>query len=346
MSLQEAFARFLPQIEGELHEIVRPTHYRLDSYYGMMQYHLGWADENLQPFQAKSGKRLRPFVCLLTCEATGGDPYQALPAAASVELIHNFSLVHDDIQDGSHYRRGRRAVWDIWGAPQAINAGDGLFVLARQALHRLCERDVPLERYRAANQALDRACLLLCEGQYFDMAFEERLDVDMEQYLAMIRRKTATLLATAAQVGVLVASDDPVLAGHYYRFGENLGLAFQIQDDVLGIWGDEERTGKSTATDIRDKKKTLPIVYVLNHPDERISAWQLIELYQQPAPLGEARIATVLNLLERAGARGYAEERAQHYYEQALASLDETGMDNGAQTALREMAAWLLGRDA
>jgi geranylgeranyl diphosphate synthase, type I len=340
MSLEAAFARLLPLVEAELQNTVRAPHHSLSAYYGMMQYHMGWVDAELRPVEYQGGKRVRPIVCLLSCEAAGGDAAQAMPAAAAVELVHNFSLVHDDIEDGSHYRRGRRTVWDVWGAAQAINAGDGLFVLARQALHRLLERGVPLARCQAVSAALDRACLLLCEGQHFDMAFEGRLDVDLDQYLAMIRRKTATLLATAAQMGVLVASDDGALAGDYYRFGENLGLAFQIQDDILGIWGDEEHTGKSTATDIRDKKKTLPVVYVLNQPTEPALARQLAEVYRSPAPLDAGAIQTTLGLLDRAGARQYAEKAAGDYHAQALASLDH----GEAVSGLRELAASLLGR--
>ncbi|MGD2206668.1 MAG: polyprenyl synthetase family protein [Anaerolineae bacterium] len=352
MSLQKAFDRFLPQIETELQEIVRLPHPRLGTYYGMMRYHLGWVDRDLRPHEARSGKRLRPVLCLLCCQAAGGDPLEALPAAAAVELVHNFSLVHDDIQDASHFRRGRRAVWDLWGAPHAINVGDGLFTLARLALHRLAARGVALERIQAATLALDRACLALCEGQYFDMTFEDQLDVDLDQYLWMIRHKTATLLATSAQLGAILATDKVELIEHYYRFGENLGLAFQIQDDILGAWGDEEVTGKSAATDIRDKKKTLPVVYVLNHPEERISAWELIDLYSQEGALDEDDIKATLALLERTGARAYAEDQAEQYHRQAMESLDKTGRprhssgsENAAQSALRELAASLLGRE-
>ncbi len=346
MSLQDAFARFLPQIEAELQEIVRPPQPRLEAYYGMMRYHLGWLDENLEPIQVRGGKRLRPVICLLAGEMLGGEPDQALPAAAALELIHNFSLVHDDIQDGSPMRRGRAAVWTLWGMDHGINVGDGLFALARLALHRLAGRGVSLARQQAAFAALDRACLALCEGQYFDMAFEDRLDVSLDQYLWMIRRKTASLLATAAQMGALIAADDAGQIERLYRFGENLGLAFQIQDDILGTWGDPAVTGKSAATDIRDKKKTLPVVYVLNHPEERISAWQLIDLYSQEGPLDEKDIQATLAILERTGARPYAEEQATRYYRLALQNLQETGIENAAQSALRELAASLLGREA
>jgi geranylgeranyl diphosphate synthase type I len=344
MSLQKAFDDLLPQIEAELQEIVRVPHHRLGTYYGMMRYHLGWTDEDFGAIQAHPGKRLRPMLCLLSCEALGGSIEQALPAAGSVELIHNFSLVHDDIQDDSHTRRGRRAVWDIWGLAQGINVGDGLFVLARLALHRLANRGLPPLRQQAATLALDRACLALCEGQYFDMTFEDLLEVDLDQYLWMIQHKTAALLATSAQLGAIVATDDAELIPHLYHFGENLGMAFQIQDDILGAWGNEEVTGKSAATDIRDKKKTLPVVYALHQTGDRDAARALAELYAQPDLLNSSDIQTALALLNRVRARQYAEEMEAEYYRQALHSLNQTGIEDAAQSNLRELAASLMGR--
>ncbi len=346
MSLNEAIDRLLPEIEAELQEIARIPHHSLATYYSMMHYHLGWTDETMKSVQIRGGKRLRPVLCLLSAMAAGGSLRQTLPAACAVELIHNFSLVHDDIQDGSQFRRARRAVWDIWGVAHGINVGDGLFVLARLALHRLGDQGVSQDRRQAATLALDQACLALCEGQFFDMAFEDRLDVNLEQYLWMIRHKTAKLFAASAQLGAIVATDDAALVDHYYRFGENLGMAFQIQDDILGAWGDQQVTGKSAATDIRDKKKTLPVVYVLNHPKERDSARQLIDLYSQPDPLDESGIRSALEILKRAGARRHAEDMAEQYYRQALQSLGRSGIENPAQSHLRELAASLLGRKA
>jgi geranylgeranyl diphosphate synthase type I len=344
VSLQKAFDELLPQIEAELKENVRIPHHGLGAYYGMMQYHLGWTDKAFRAIQAHTGKRLRPMFCLLSCGALGGSIQQALPAAASVELIHNFSLVHDDIQDGSHARRGRPAVWDIWGMAQGINVGDGLFVLARLALHRLGDHGVSPARQQAATLALDRACLALCEGQYFDMTFEDRLKVDQDQYLWMIQHKTAALLATSAQLGAIVATDDSDLIAHLYRFGENLGMAFQIQDDILGAWGDEQVTGKSAATDIRDKKKTLPVVYTLKQTGDRDAARSLAQLYAQPELLSRADIQSALTLLDRVGARQYAEDMEAKYFRQALHSLHQTGIENTALTNLRELAASLMGR--
>ena len=146
MSLKSAFDIYLPRIEAELHQMLAVHNPQLRSFYGMMQYHLGWVDESFLPLQGDAGKRLRPLLCLLTCQASGGDPDQALPAAAAIELVHNFSLVHDDIEDKSDLRRGRPTVWKIWGAPQAINVGDGLFALARLAAQCLSDRGVPPER--------------------------------------------------------------------------------------------------------------------------------------------------------------------------------------------------------
>ena len=346
MSLQELFDDLLPQIEAELRANVSAPHHSLSAYYGMMQYHLGWADEALAPSQTNSGKRLRPILCLLSCQAIEGDVQQALPTASALELIHNFSLVHDDIQDGSATRRGRRAVWDIWGMAHGINVGDGLFVLARLALHRLGERGVSLSRQLAATLALDQACLALCEGQYFDMTFEERLDVDLDQYLWMIRQKTAALLAASAQLGAIIATDDANQIERYRSFGENLGLAFQIQDDILGAWGDESATGKSTATDIRDKKKTLPVVYGLNQSRDRLAAQQLSDLYSTQGPLSESATQAALALLEQIGARQYAEDMAEEYYRQALQSLERSGVENPAQNGLQALAASLLHRQA
>lgn len=345
MSLSDAHSLYLPIVEAELDRLTLASALGLAEYYGMMRYHLGLADESLQPARASSGKRLRPILCLLSCEAAGGDPALALPAAAAVELVHNFSLVHDDIQDGSHYRRGRRAVWDIWGLAHGINVGDGLFVLARQTMLNAVDQGLPIERCWTATMAFDQACLALCEGQYLDMSFEERLDVDLDEYLGMIRRKTASLLAASAQLGAIIANAPAKATEGYYEFALNLGLAFQIQDDILGIWGDKAITGKSAATDIRHKKKTLPVVFALSHPPSPADARELAALYSSGGRLDDDGISSVLAILDAAGARRYAEDSAQEYYGRSVASLAQLGADTSAHLALQELAASLLGRE-
>ena len=337
---------YLPRIEAKLDEIVRTAQDGQSEYYGMMRYHLGWVDELQRPGPGSTGKRLRPLLCLLCCEAAGGNPWRALPAAAAVELVHSFSLVHDDIQDRSRMRRGRRAVWDVWGAAHGINVGDGLFVLARMAMYRLTDHGVAAACQQAAMRALDEACLALCEGQYLDMSFEARSEVSLPEYLVMIGKKTAALMAASAQLGAIVAMDQTVPIGSFYSFGMELGMAFQIQDDVLGIWGDRRVTGKSAAADIRDRKKTLPILYALQDAEPHPHAEELKTLYSGPAPLDPPAIERVLAILERVGAREYAEGAARQYTHRALEHLASFGLENAAGSRLYELATSLLGREA
>ena len=342
MSLKSAFERHLPLIEAELREVLATPHPQLASFYGMMRYHLGWIDESFAPTRGGGGKRLRPVLCLLACQATGGDPDQALPAAAAIELVHNFSLVHDDIEDRSHLRRGRPTVWKVWGVSQAINVGDGLFALAHLAMQRLADRGVPAGRVLTALEILDQACLALTEGQHLDLSFEARLDVGVDEYLSMIRGKTAALFGAAAQLGALIAGSNHESTARYRRFGQNLGLAFQIVDDVLGIWGDPQVTGKPAASDIQQRKKTLPIVLALEE-ERRSRGTGLREIYQRET-IDEEAVGVALNILEDLGVRRYAEEMANDYYRQALVALDATGVENEAQDDLRELAAFLVER--
>jgi len=342
MSLKSVSERYLPLIEAELRQVLAAQDPRLTSFYGMMRYHLGWVDERFSPVQGDAGKRLRPLLCLLTCQASGGDPAQALPAAAAIELIHNFSLVHDDIEDHSPLRRGRPTVWKVWGVPQAINVGDGLFALAHLAVQRLADRGVPPGRVLAALEILDQTCLALTEGQYLDLSFEARLDVDVDGYLAMIQGKTAALFSAAAQLGALVAGSEPEIIACYRRFGENLGLAFQIVDDILGIWGDPQVTGKPAADDIRQRKKTLPVVRALEE-EKKTGRKGLREIYQREI-LDEEAVEAALKVLEDLGAHDYAKEMAKEYYQKALVELDATGVENEAQDELKELAAFLIER--
>lgn len=345
MSLQDIFDRYRPVIEEELRQVLSIPDPQLSPFYGMMHYHLGWTDENFRATRSQAGgKRLRPVLCLLACQAVGGEPQQALPAAAAVELIHNFSLLHDDIEDNSPTRRHCTTVWKIWGEPQAINAGDGMFALAHLALQRLSEKGLPDDRVLAACQVFDQTCLALCEGQYLDMSFEDRLDVDVDQYLAMIRLKTAALMSCSTRLGALLGSGDADLAARYARFGENLGLAFQIEDDLLGIWGEEKATGKPQASDIRQRKKSLLIIYALQQEASLpVSERRVHEVYQRKV-VDEDAIKVVLDSLQALGARQYAQQMALDYHQRALVELEAAGMENEGQDGLRELAKQLVNR--
>ena len=309
-----------------------------DPFFGMMQYHMGWVDQEFQPIEVHSGKRIRPLTVMLAVQASGGNWQRSLPAAAAVEILHNFSLIHDDIEDASPTRRGRLTVWKIWGEAQAINSGDAMFAVSHLAMSRLSEFNVPPETVVRALRRFDETCLLLTQGQYNDMDFEIRDEVRVDEYIAMITGKTAVLLSLCAELGAIVAAQDDETIANYAAFGLNLGLAFQVIDDILGIWGDETRTGKSAATDIITKKKTLPVLFGLEHSEE------LRELYKT-AEADEQFVDQVVRLLDQVGAKTYASTVASDYSTAAIQHLEATNPAGEAGTALRQLSAMLLQRD-
>jgi geranylgeranyl diphosphate synthase type I len=336
-ALNTALTRYLPAIETELRDLLASVGPPYTDYYGMLHYHMGWLDAELRPTQGQAGKRVRPVLCLLACEAAGGVLEQALPVAVGIETLHNFSLLHDDIEDNSDTRRGRPTVWKLWGQPQAINAGDGMFVLAHLAFARLPARGVPVERAFAALRTFDQTCLKLTQGQYLDIRYEDRLDVTVEDYMTMISGKTAALIATSTYLGAFLAGADETTAGHYRGFGHHLGLAFQVQDDILGIWGDAAVTGKSDSSDIETRKKTLPVVFGL----ERSPALRQLYASDQITP---HQVEAVAQILDELGAREMAEALATKHHRKAMEALMRSGADGEAGQALKELATSLLKR--
>lgn len=298
----------------------------------MVYYHLGWTEGEVR------GKRLRPLLTLLVCDATGGNWHSALPAAVSVELIHNFSLIHDDIEDGSETRRGRPTLWKRWGMPQALNTGDSLLILSQAAGHQLLDRAVKATTTLEVLQALDAACLRLTIGQHLDLAFEEQDEVSEEAYLTMIGGKTSSLLATATSVGAQIAEAEPALVQTYREFGHHLGMAFQVQDDVLGIWGEPAKTGKPTGDDLRARKKTLPVIHGL----ERSAEFR--ELWSRGEGNGDTLVA-MRKALEAAGSLDHARELASSHTDRALEQLRHAEPNGEAGAELERLAAELLGRE-
>jgi len=333
---------------------VQATDPRHAGLFGMLRYHLGWADTSFNPCQARTGKRVRPVLCLLACEACGGDWEQALPAGAAIELAHNFSLIHDDIEDRDETRRGRPTVWALWGEAQGINAGDTLFALAQLALVRLSERAVPATTVVAALRLFNRTCVALTTGQYLDIGFERCDSVSVADYLAMVEGKTGALVACACEMGGLIAeAPDPSTDSghspstgsgrsarreHLHSFGHHLGLAFQMRDDVLGIWGDPSTTGKPVGSDIARRKKSLPILHGL----ERSAALRAL-LAQDTLSAADVRRAT--SLLQKTDSREYTEQLAQEHHAQALAALEKAGLQGPAAQSLHELAQRLLDRE-
>lgn len=312
-------ATLIADTEDEIVNLVRDRDPSTHGLYEMVRYHLA-----LDGSGASGGKRMRPLLGLLAYASITGEHRRALPGAAAVELGHNFSLVHDDIEDGDVERRHRATLWTIHGIPQAINTGDALFSLSRIALHRLTDLGFPDATVLRLMRLYDETCLALCEGQYIDIAgsdASEMMSVDL--YFDMIGRKTASLIAASIEAGALLATTDEDVIARYRGFGWALGLAFQLNDDLLGIWGPEQATGKEP-TDVVNRKKTLPVLYAHEHagPDDRE---RLASLYAGPEPT-PADVAEIIAILERAGAREYTRDQAHRYRDEALAELDAAGV--------------------
>jgi geranylgeranyl diphosphate synthase type I len=312
-------AELIADTEGEIVRLVVDRDPSTHGLYEMVRYHLALDGKN-----ANGGKRMRPLLGLLAYASIAGHHRAALPGAAAVELGHNFSLVHDDIEDGDTERRHRPTLWTVHGIPQAINTGDTLFSLSRIALHRLTELGFSDAKVLRLMRLYDETCLALCEGQYIDIATSESDAVmSVEAYFDMIGRKTAALIAAAIEAGALLATDDEAVIRRYRRFGWALGIAFQLNDDLLGIWGAEQATGKE-ASDVAHKKKTLPVIYAVEHagPEDRA---RLLELYAMEDP-GRTDVAEIVAILERVGAREYTRDEARRYRDEALAELDAAGV--------------------
>lgn len=340
-SLPRFLGEWLPQLEAELQRALDNDEAALASHYGMLRYHMGWVNARFEPDPVPGGKRLRPVLTLLACAETGGRPEQALPAAAAIELLHNFSLIHDDIEDGDAVRRHRATVWTLWGMPQAVNAGDSLFALAFAAMQRLGECGVDAGATLAALNLFTRTCVALTEGQHLDMRFEDRSDVKVEEYMRMIEGKTAALIGASAATGALVAGAPTDTAEALWRFGRDLGLAFQIQDDILGIWGDPALTGKAAGNDILRRKKSLPMLYTLNHAG---AGARFAALLAGPH-FGGGQLDDALALLEEAEARTYAAAQVRLLHERSMAALYAALGAGAADSTLLALTESLLHRD-
>lgn len=329
-------ATLIADTEDEIVRLVRDRDPSTHGLYEMVRYHLA-----LDGSGASGGKRMRPLLGLLAYASITGEHQRALPGAAAVELGHNFSLVHDDIEDGDVERRHRPTLWTIHGIPQAINTGDALFSLSRIALHRLTDLGFPDATVLRLMRLYDETCLALCEGQYIDISTSETDEMmSVDGYLDMIGRKTAALIAASIEAGALLATDDDEVIARYRAFGWALGLAFQINDDLLGIWGAEQATGKAPS-DVAHKKKTLPVIYAAEHagPEDRE---RLLALYAADDPT-PAELEEIVAILERVGAREYTRDAARRHRDEALAELDAAGVvDPAARARLEQIIVGVI----
>ncbi len=326
-TIQSALARHRAEIEAALHSAVQrastiaaqsTSSHDLQGFYGQIAYHFGWVDSTFSPAHSKSGKLLRPTLLLLAYEAAGawgatqagtythGKDYlrRALPAAAAIEMTHNFTLIHDDIEDGDTQRHHRPTLWAVWGIPDALNTGDGLFALSRLTLWDVLHEGVEGEIAARLGAALDKACLVLAEGQYLDISFEKRQDISVAMYIDMIGRKTGMLMSCATEMGALLGTRDQETIERLRRFGYAMGIAFQVRDDLLGVWASTEELGKTPAGDIYRRKKSLPVLHALEHADESDRHY-LRQLYTQETPVSDEQVEAVLAIFERTGTKAY-----------------------------------------
>ena len=326
----------LSSIESELQkQVSRFDTPRTKPFHEMLTYHMGWTGEGAGP--EATGKRIRPLLVLLSTSACGADWQPALPAAAAIELVHNFSLVHDDIQDNSDTRRGRPTTWVKWGMPMAINVGDTLFVMSNQAIIDI-KKSYPAETVVKAAEILHNTCLELTRGQFLDMFYEERNDLSVEDYWPMIAGKTAALLSGCCHIGALLGGADEAQQDAYRAFGHYLGLAFQVQDDILGIWGDEALTGKSAASDLIEGKNSLPVLAGLGANGRFAARWK-------QGPIRASEVQELARVLASEGGYETATDAAKQMTDLALMSLREADPQGEAGDALFELADRLLKRD-
>jgi len=299
----------------------------------LLRYHIGLEDETGAPARA-TGKLLRPSLVLFVAEQLAADPPTALPSAVGLELIHGFSLIHDDIQDRDRVRRGRPAVWTICGLEQAINAGDLMHALAVSAA---------LESSPAAADCLIRATQEMIEGQSRDLEFERR-DVSGDEYLTMIDRKTGALLRCAFELGGIAAGINGRVRSALTDMGRDVGRAFQIRDDLLGVWGQDDVLGKATGSDIRRRKKTLPVVLLF----ERIAgddAASLERLYTSEDEVAEPDVAWVVERLDALGVRADCEGMVWSHLDRALDRLKDLPFADDARGRMRELIEFLARRE-
>jgi geranylgeranyl diphosphate synthase type I len=304
----------------------------------LARYHLGWIDVTGRPASG-GGKAVRPAFALLSAQAVGAGEHVGVPGAVAVELVHNFSLVHDDLMDGDIERRHRPTVWSLHGAPAAILCGDAMLALATQVL-----LDVGTVEAVGAARHLADATQQLIRGQFADLAFEDRSHVGVDECLAMAAGKTGALLSCAAAIGAVLAGTDRARVGALSTYGAELGLAFQLVDDLLGIWGDPERTGKPVGSDLRARKKSLPIAWSVANGGS--AGTELSEWLATSGPDTDEDVARATALVERAGGRAWAEEEARRRLALGERALECADLEPHARQELAELGRFIVTRES
>ena len=322
-------------VERELRDIFEG---REGFLYNLLRYHLGWVDQQGRPQDGGTPLHFQGAVALAACEALEADFRAALPAAAGVELVHHFTLVHGEVQAGRAEDPDRPSIWWVWGPAQAINAGDGLHALGRTAMMRMAAKGTPPERVLRAVRSLDTACLRLCEGQYMDLEFQDQMIVPNTAYLEMVTRKAGALTGCAAESGALASEAPDAQCDALQRLGVNLGAAWQIARDIGQLWG--ERGDGVTPSNIISKKKSLPLIHALEHGS--IAARRELGAIYMKRVLEPEDANKLVAILDETGSRPVAEQRARQLLEEGLAAASGADVSSDGMALLRELGEWAL----
>jgi len=305
-----------------------------DGLTNIIRYHMGWLNKDFKTENFYKGKRLRPILCSLVCKIAGGDVEKSYPAGMALELTHNFSLVHDDIQDKDLFRRGRETVWSIWGVAQGINVGDAMISLAHKAL---LDSDLDYYKKNRLIEILDSAIFKLCQGQFMDVSFEEREDVNIEEYLLMVEGKTCSMFEASVEMGTVLAEREDIIE-QFVSIARDFGLGFQILDDILGLWGDPKITGKPVGSDLRQNKKTYPIILGLKEKPET----REIILNKNKT---DKDIEYLIQLFEKSGIKDICKDRASFYLTRAREVIESLPLDRDGIDLLLELTYYLENRE-
>ena len=340
------FARYKDVVEQGLTAVVPDA--GLGDLNVLLQYHLGWCDKDGNPAGSPSsqGKALRPTLCMFACEALEGDLNRAVSAAAAIELIHNFSLIHDDIQDQDVERRHQPTVWSLWGQPKALVAGDSMQCLGDLSMLRGAQLGVSPGTALRVSGILTEGYLEMIEGQCLDLGFETRTDITTDEYLHMIACKTGALIRSAVEVGATLANDDSTVTNAFASFGRYLGRAFQIRDDYLGVWGDETATGKSTDNDIRQRKKSFPAVFALDRAAgaARDDLHRIYDPERRQEELDDSDVARVMAIMDELGAPQFADRLTAESATLASEALAEVELPSWARQEVDQLVDFLARR--
>lgn len=306
--------------------------------YDLLRYQLGWTNERGASQDSTAPLHFPSILAPVSCEALSGDFRPSVPAAAGIELVHNFTLVHGDVQSSRVEAQERPSIWWLWGPAQAINAGDGLHALGRTTIMRLAQRGVPAERVLRAVESLDRACLALCEGQYLDLDFQDQLVVTAGAYYDMIARKTGALAGCSAESGALAAGADEAVSSKFREAGRLLGMGWQVSRDIAELWG--QRGDGIAPSSVLHKKKSLPLIYALDNASVAVKR-ELGTIYIKRV-LQPEDASRVIEILEQAGAQRFAEAKAAEMVSEAMALIEGVGLPPKRQEDLRNLGRLAL----